>query len=188
MWLAGGVRTLGQPNAAWAGDRGEPDEHVRAMLATAAGSGDQDNYLSAVAALCGARLLLPVVADGDESSDGPDPDRHAELAAVLMTSAAGRSGVLAFTGADSLRAFDPRARPVPCTLDTVAATAQEVGAAALVIDVAGPYSLVIEAPLIDSFAAGNRLIALNDGWGWLSARAVSVPPSNGVSSPTVSGG
>lgn len=161
------MKTLGEVNAAWAGDRGEPDAEVRAALA-ASGAGDPEAYLSAVAALCGARLLLPVVASGDESGDGPDPDRHAEMSAVLMTSASGASGVLAFTGLDALRAFDPMARPVPCTLDDVAATAVETGAEAIVIDVAGPHLLTIEGELIRPLATGNRLMKLSDGWGWLS--------------------
>ena len=72
------MKTLGQVNAAWAGDRGEPDADVRAALA-ASGAGDPDAYLAAVAALCGARLLLPIVADGDEFGAGPDPD-HGEPA------------------------------------------------------------------------------------------------------------
>ena len=167
MWLAGSVKTLGQPNAAWAGDRGQADGQVRAALAAADGSGVPDDYLIAVAALCGARLLMPVTAEGDES-DGANPDRHAELAAVLLTSAAGASGALAFTGLDSLQAFDPRARPVPCTLDDAAATAQQVGASAIVVDVAGPHPLVIEAGLIEQLAAGRRLVRVEDGWGWLS--------------------
>lgn len=162
------MKTLGQPNAAWAGDRGEPDPQVRAALSAAAKASGADDYLAAVAALCAARLLLPIVADGDEGGDGPDPDRHAEMAAVLMTSASGASGVLAFTGLDALQAFDPKARPVPCTLDEVAATAAEVGASAIVVDVAGPHVLVIEGDLIGQLAAGRRLVRMQDGWGWLS--------------------
>ena len=168
MWLAGGVRTLGEVNATWAGDRGEPDAGVRAALAAASGTGDPDAYLTAVAALCGARLLLPIVADGDESGDGPDPGRHAEMLAVLMTSASGARGVLAFTGLDALRAFDPLARPVLCTLDEVAAAAVEAGAEVIVVDVAGPHLLAIEGELIRPLSTGNRLVALEDGWGWLS--------------------
>lgn len=162
------MKTLAQPNAAWAGDRGEPDPQVRAALSAAAKASGPDDYLAAVAALCAARLLLPIVADGDEGGDGPDPDRHAEMAAVLMTSASGDSGVLAFTGLDALQAFDPKARPVPCTLDEVAATAAEVGASAIVVDVAGPHLLVIEGDLIGPLAAGRRLVRMQDGWGWLS--------------------
>ena len=80
----------------------------------------------------------------------------------------GASGVLAFTGLDTLRAFDPNARPVPCTLDEVAATAVETGAEAIVVDVAGPHLLTIEGELIRPLATGNRLMKLADGWGWLS--------------------
>lgn len=166
MWLAEQMGTLGQVNAAWAGDRGEPDAGVRAALALS-GTG-QDAYLAAVAALCGARLLMPVVAAGDEAGGGPDPDRHAEMSAVLMRSASGRNGALAFTGADALHAFDPQARPVPCTLDEVATTALDAGAEAIVVDQAGPNLLVIEGDLLMQLAAGNRLVPLHDGWGWLS--------------------
>ena len=89
----------------------------------------------------------------------------------IVGSASGRTGALAFTGLDALLAFDAHARPVPCTLDTVAATAVEVGAHAIVVDVAGPHQLVIDESLIGPLATGNRLIALTDGWGWLSSAA-----------------
>jgi len=171
VWLAGRVKSLGQPNSAWAGDQGLADEQVRAVLAAAAGSPAADDYLAAVAVLCGARLLVPIVADGDESGDGPDPDRHAELAAVLMTSASGASGALAFTGLDALQAFDPKARPVPCTLDDVASTALQAGATAVVVDVAGPHLLVIEGDLVNQLASGRRLVRVENGWGWLSVAA-----------------
>jgi SseB protein N-terminal domain len=168
VWLADPVKTLGNVNAAWAGDRGEPDAQVRAALVEAARSSEPDSYLAAVAAVCGARLLLPIVAEGDEAGGEPDPTRHAEMAAVLIRSASGVSGALAFTGLDALTAFNASARPVPCTLDEVAETAVEAGASAIVIDVAGPQSLVIEDELLDRLASGQRLVALDDGWGWLS--------------------
>jgi hypothetical protein len=165
------VKSLGQTNAAWAGDRGEPDAAVRSALAAAAASAGTEEYLAAVAALCGARLLLPIVASGDENGEGPDPDRHAEMAAVMMTSASCQTGMLAFTGLDALLAFDPKARPVPCTIDEVAATAVQSQAHAVVVDVAGPYPLILEAGLIAELAAGRRLVAVDGGWGWLSLSA-----------------
>ena len=57
------VHTLGQVNAAFAGDRGEPDPGVRAAIA--ASDGTVTRYLDAVAELCTARLLVPVVVTGD---------------------------------------------------------------------------------------------------------------------------
>ncbi len=162
------MKSLAQPNAAYVGDHGDPDPTVRAALRDA--DAGQENYLVAVAALCGARLLLPIVASGDESGDGPNPDRHAEMAAVLTRSASGATAVMAFTGLDALRAFDPSARPVPCTLDEVAATALETGSSAVLIDLHGPQLLVIEEPLLGELAQQHRLVRTGDGWGWLSAR------------------
>lgn len=167
------MRSLGQPNAAYAGDRGEADPDTRAALRQVPrfGAGDSSAYLQAVAALCASRLLLPIVASGDDTGASPDPDRQAEMAAVLLTSVSGATGVLAFTGLDALTAWNPAARPVPCTLDDVAATAVETGSIAVVVDVAGPHPLVIEQPLVGELAAGRRLVRLSDGgWGWLSRR------------------
>jgi hypothetical protein len=150
------MRQLGSPNEAFAGDRGEADPVVRRALAAAGGG--TDPYLGAVAALGGARLLLPIA-----------PDADGDLSAVRTTSADGRTGLLVFTGQDALRAWQPAARPVPCTLDDVAATAVETGADAIVVDLAGPATLVIEAGLIAELAQGRRLVRLDDGgFGWLS--------------------
>lgn len=161
-------RRLGQPSAAFLGDEGAPDPLVRSALSASA-EGGREAYLRAVAALGGARLLLPIVATGDEFGEGPDPDREAELAAVTITAADGRRGLLAFTGLDSLQAWDARARPVPCTLDELAATVQEAGASALLLDAAGPVPFVIEAELLASLAAGRRLVVTDDGgFAWLA--------------------
>lgn len=161
------MRTLGQPNASFAGDTGAPDPVLRAIMADAYAGGSA--YPRAVAALCTARLLLPIVATGDEHGDGPDPNRHAEMAAVLMRSAAGEKGVVVFTGIDLFTAWRPDARPVPCTLDDVAATAVETASAAIVVDVNGPSPLVIEGDVVAELAAGRRLVELEDGgFGWLS--------------------
>jgi SseB protein N-terminal domain len=159
-------RTLSQPNAAFIGDRGDADPTVRALIADAT-SDLPTTYLRAVAALCGTRLLLPVVASGDDSMDGPDPDRHAELAAVSIAAADGRRALLAFTGIDALVAWEPRARPVPATLDDIAATVIETGDDALLVDSAGPVPFVIENDLISQLAQGRRLVELDDGgFGW----------------------
>lgn len=161
------MRNLASPNPAFADDRGEPDPLVREALAS---GDDHIGYLTAVAALCTSRLLLPIVASGDDSMNGPDPDRHAEMAAVSVRSAAGERALLAFTGLDSLQAWQADARPVLCTLDDLAATVVETGDQALIIDIAGPVPFVIETDLIAQLAQGRRLVALPDGgFGWMIA-------------------
>lgn len=158
------MRQLGRPNQSYAGDRGEADPALRRLLAAAA-DGGPDSYARAVAALGGARLLLPIA---------PDPD--GDLSAVRVVSADGRSALPAFTGQDALQAWRATARPVPCTLDEVAATAVETGSAAIVVDLAGPASLVIGEDLIGQLAKGRRLVELDDGgFGWLYRPAGGSP-------------
>jgi len=161
------VATLRTASADYAGDRGEPDPALRALLADA---GEHAGYLRAVAALCTARFLLPVVALGDDGGTGPVPDRHAELQAVQLRAADGRVAMPAFTGLDALTTWRSDARPVPCRLDEIAAAAAEEDAVAILVDLAGPHPLVIEGELLAQLAAGRRLVELPDGgWAWLYA-------------------
>jgi hypothetical protein len=180
------MSSLGRPSAAYAGDRGEPDPELRSLLADAAG---QSGYLRAVAALCTARFLLPVVALGEDGGDGPVPDRHAELQAVQLQASDGSVAVPAFTGLDALAAWRPDARPVPCRLDEIAVAAAEQGAIAILVDLAGPSPLVIEGELLAQLARGRRLVELPDGaWGWLYADlSESGPPMTGSDSDKSAG-
>lgn len=171
------MRSLSQPNAAFLGDVGDPEPSVRSALHRAQGS-DRAAYLDAVVALGGARLLMPIVASGDDDMDGPDPDRHAEMAAVSIQAPDGRRGLVAFTGLDALQAWDARARPVPCTLDDLAATVAEAGASALILDVAGPWPLVLEDDLLTELAAGRRLVHADLGYAWAYLADADVAGNN----------
>ncbi len=159
------MRNLAPPNPAFEGDLGDADPGVRQAVASA---DDQEGYLRAIAALCTTRLLMPIVASGDESMDGPDPTRHAEMAAVSIRNDAGEGALLAFTGLDALQAWQSDARPVPCLLDDLAATVVETGDDVLLLDVAGPTPFVVGHDLIVELARGRRLVHLPDGgFGWM---------------------
>ena len=169
-------RRLSQPNSRWLGDTGEADPFVRRVLAQVADPAQdpRDAYLRAVAALGAGRLLIPIVASGDESMEGPDPNRYAEMAAVSLRMTDGRQALLAFTGIDSLQAWRADARPVPGTLDEVAATVAEAGAQLLLVDAAGPTPLIIEDDLVGELAQGRRLVELADGgFGWMYAQSAT---------------
>lgn len=148
------LRSLAQPNSRFAGDDGAPDPVTREAIARV---NDHKSYIRAIVALCTSRLLMPIVASGDESMDGPDPDRHAEMAAVTLKDESG-SYLLAFTGIDSMRAWNPDARPIPCLLDELCATVKEAGAEQLLIDLAGPVQFVIAGEALDLLADGNALV------------------------------
>lgn len=168
---------LAQPSAAYVDDHGEADPALRAVIAAA---DDQLGYLRAVAALCAGRLLMPIVASGDESMDGPDPERHAEMAAVTITNQAGERALLAFTGIDSMTAWRGDARPVLGTLDEMAATVTEAGASHLLVDVAGPAQFVVGPELVAELAQGHRLVELEPGqFGWMFVAEQADSPEPG---------
>lgn len=157
---------LAQPNSRFAGDTGAADQLTRAAMARAT---SQVGYVRAVVALCSSRLLLPIVATGD-TGGAPDPHRHAEMSAVTLTDESGNY-LLAFTGIDSLQAWDQQARPVPCLLDELAAAATASGSK-LLIDPAGPTQLIIEGEPLAQLAAGFCLVEFDDGaFGWVQAAA-----------------
>lgn len=164
--MAQELRSLAQPNSRFAGDDGAPDPIVRAAIARS--DGDTLAYLRAVVALCSSRLLLPVVASGDET-DHPDPDRHAELAAVTLNDG-DQTYLVAFTGYDSLRAWRADARPVPCLLDELSATVEPAGAHRLLIDPAGPIPFVVGEDVVAMLADGHSLVEFDDGrFAWARA-------------------
>lgn len=149
---------LAQPSSRFLGDDGRPDPVVRAALAAAV---DHVSYSRAVVALCTARLLMPIVASGDETGHH-DPDRHADMAAVTLSDGA-TSHLLAFTGVDALRTWQTEARPVLCHLDELAASVRQAGASAILLDAAGPAPFVLGADMVDTIAQGNRLVEFEDG-------------------------
>jgi hypothetical protein len=133
-------RTLAGP--AFPTDDGSADPALRALLS--GGCGSEEEMLRALA---GSRLLVAVMSVADEvAEDGSDKSSH--MAVVSMVNAAGEKGLLAFTGLDSMAAWNPDARPVPVPARSVAEAALADGAQALVIDVAGPARVVLPAQVL----------------------------------------
>lgn len=163
-------------------DDGSAAPETRRALAAAVAPDSPADYLRAVAALCADRVLVPVMATATKlapSAAGPGggpltSDKEAEMSVVLLQSADGRRAMLAFTGMDALQAWNAEARPVPVTVDLAAQSAQADGAAALLVDFAGPHPLVIEGEVLAGLAQGHRLVQLDDGtFGWAMAQQVS---------------
>ncbi len=141
------------PGSAFRDDDGSPDPAVRAALAT----GDGGTIAEVLRA---SRLLVAVVARLDvRDEDGGEKDSH--MAVVSMVNERGERGLLAFTGIDSLSAWDPGARPVPAAAATIAEAALHDGAAAVVVDVAGPHQVVIPREVLTEWCAGT---GASGGW------------------------
>jgi hypothetical protein len=156
--------------SAFPGDDGKASLQTRELLAALGGEGNPHAYLRAVASLCGDRLLVPVVATATTIGRPAGPlatDKEAEMAVVLLQGRDGRRAMLAFTGLDSLQIWQGGARPVPVTLDVAAKTALAEGAAAILIDPAGPHTLAIDGVVLHELAAGHRLVEMEpNAFGW----------------------
>jgi type III secretion system (T3SS) SseB-like protein len=113
-----------------------------ALAAYADGTGSEHAALTALAA---ARLLVPVVA---VTTDGAS-----EMALPTVVGRDGRAAVPAFTCLDSMRRWQPDARPVPVPAEGVWQAAAQEGAA--VIDLAGPVPLAVDGARLAALAAGT---------------------------------
>jgi SseB protein N-terminal domain len=113
-------------------DRGDGDPALLAALATG-------EVVAIRAAMLTARLLVPIVAFGDESD-------AAEMAVPRLVGADGRHALPVFSSYDALRAWRPDARPVPMPGEQAISGAVGEGYAAVVLDVAGPITHVVELP------------------------------------------
>jgi SseB protein N-terminal domain len=104
-------------------------------------------------ALLTARLLVPVLATGDEST-------AAELAVPGLIGADGRRALPVFSGVAALQAWRADARPVPMPGSQAVVAAHDEGYDALVLDIAGPVVHVIDtADLAVLATAARRLLA-----------------------------
>jgi hypothetical protein len=101
----------------------------------------------------GIRLLVPIVSVLDEVDDVTGGDKSSHMASVSLIQADGRRGLLAFTGVETMRLWDPAARPVPVASYDVAAAATEEGADGVLVDIAGPVRFAIDGELLVELAA-----------------------------------
>ena len=157
------------PDPGFAGDDGRaPPEVTAALAAYDADPGARHERTLAV--LQHARLLVPVVAvlgEVEHDEQGLAHDKTSDMATVLMTGRDGRTALLAFTSTDALRRWDPDARPVPVPVAQAAAAAVQDGAAAVLVDVAGPVLFVVETEDLAELAQGHTLAPVGDRYAWV---------------------
>jgi len=150
-------------------DTGEATPLLAAALAGYAA--DEARYPDVLAALGAARLLVPVIAvlgEVETGDDGLARDKSSDMATVLLRGADGRAALLAFSSTATLGAWNPDGRPVAVPTRTAALSAVQEGAEALLIDVAGPVPVAVEAEDLHALAAGWRLARAGDRVGWVA--------------------
>jgi hypothetical protein len=155
---AGPGRTI--PDPGFAGDHGSADPALAAALAAYAV--DPGRHLEVLLALQHARLLVPVVAvlgEVEHDEQGLAHDKTSDMATVLLTGHDGRQALLAFTSLETLAAWRADARPVPVAAVLAARSALQEGAAALLVDVAGPTPYAVEGRVLEGLASGWTVVS-----------------------------
>jgi hypothetical protein len=160
---------------------GDDDGAVSPDVAQALVEHEQDpsTYLEAVAVLQDARLLVPVVAvlgESEQDAQGRTRDKSSDMATVLMTSSAGRTALLAFTGTAPMQRWRTDSRPVPVSVPHAAQAALQDGAEALLVDVAGPARFVVRHADLRALADGFRLVRISGRLAWAKAVAGDEEP------------
>jgi len=156
------------PDPGFAGDTGTADPELESALAAYA-QGDV-SHGEVLLLLQDARLLVPVVAvlgEVEHDERGLAHDKTSDMAVVLVQGADGRVALLAFTSTDALSRWNNEARPVPVAAGLAAQAAVQDDAAAAVVDIAGPSTLVIEGEDLTALAAGWRLTRWGDRTAWI---------------------
>ncbi len=96
-----------------------------------------------LSALQNARLLVPVVAQVDSVNEaGTEKDSH--IAQVTFKSEDGRVGLPVFTSIQSLKDWDPQARPIAQWAKAIALNCVESNLDAMLIDMASPHRFAIQ--------------------------------------------
>ncbi len=130
-------RTLAEPQ--FPGDDGTVDPRLAAAL------GDDAAVFTA---LPEARVFVPIVAIlGERTPTGGD--KNADMAAVLMTGADGRTALLAFSSIETMTHWNADARPVPVLGADAARAALDEGATALLLDLGSPSFTAVELGAAD---------------------------------------
>ncbi|MFD6419488.1 SseB family protein [Streptomyces sp. NPDC060194] len=149
------------PDPGFSDDDGSADPALTAALdAWSADRTDRAARSRVLAALRGARLLVPVVAVLGEVEEGPDGLRREKTSdmAVPTLRAAGRSALPAFTSTAALARWDAAARPVAVPLHQALKAAAHEKADCLVLDVAGPIPYEVPRAAMLALAEGRTVV------------------------------
>lgn len=155
-------------------DIGAPDADLEVALAAWAAAPVPATVARVHAALLDARLLVPVMAGlapGEEASQS-DSAEFAQMSLPTILGGDGRVALPAFTSTEALARWREQARPVPVPGAEVLRAAISEGCSALLLDLAGPISFVVEGQALEDLAAGYVPVVADEE-ATLAARTVA---------------
>lgn len=129
-------------------DTGEADPTLMARLA------DGSDDVALLAAVTGARLLVPVVAapTGVDDSGEPLVERSSDMAVVTLTSPDGQRALPVFTSLAALSAWDASARPSPVTSSRAAQAAVSERCDVLLLDTGSGHERMLRPSMVWALA------------------------------------
>lgn len=146
------------PDPGFAGDGGAADPRLAEALDAYAAGRTPGTEAAVLAALAGARLLVPVVAVLGEAGTGPDGlrrEKTSDMAVPTLRAPGGRKALPAFTSVGTLARWRADARPVAVhTRQALEAVAHE-NADTLVLDLAGPVTYQLTGAALRALAEGR---------------------------------
>ena len=146
------------PDPGFAGDSGSADPRLAEALARWVDNpaGAQPDVL---AALVGARLMVPVVALLGEAEIGPDGlrrEKTSDMAVPVVQAADGRRALPVFTSLVALASWRGDARPVPVRGRQAVLAAYAERADTLLLDPAGPVTYQLTGAAMRAVAEGRE--------------------------------
>ncbi|MFD5783502.1 SseB family protein [Streptomyces sp. NPDC126933] len=143
------------PDSGFSDDDGTADPELTAALA--AWAEDRSAERQVLAALKGARLLVPVVAvlgETEEDENGLRREKTSDMAVPTLR-AGDRRALPAFTSVAALARWDPEARPVAVPLHQALQAAAHEQADTVVLDLAGPVPYQLTGAALLAAAEGR---------------------------------
>lgn len=148
------LRTI--PDPGFSGDDGSADPALAEALA--AWDRDRTAEPGLLAALAGARLLVPVVAvaaERDPQAGEQTGEKTSEMALPTLTAPDGRRALPVFTSSGTMARWDAAARPVAVPVHQALRAAAQEGADTLVVDLAGPVTYPLQGAALRALAEGR---------------------------------
>ncbi|UNK72006.1 SseB family protein [Microbacterium sp. H1-D42] len=141
-----------EPNANASDDGSADPALLAALLRFRAGDGSQAEVVEAFRS---ARVLVPLVAEKGDEGIGPTGlkvDKTQELSIVTVAAPDGRRVQPVFSSVDTMRRWDPLARPIPVEAVRVALSASSEETDLIVLDPASDTEFVLRRPAVWAIA------------------------------------
>jgi hypothetical protein len=140
------------------GDTGAADPALVTALA------DPLDEVALMAAVSGARLLVPIVAEPVSLDDSGEHtvEKQTDMAAVTLVAPDGTRALPVFSSTAAITAWDPEARPVPVTAARAAQAAVSERCDVMVVDLAGPRTVALRPSMVWALAQQRDWLPAHD--------------------------